>query len=283
MFQGFMLISDETGKCEEVFYYTGGERFEMHIADYTTEEKMNNRHLQMSVGFSVMEAMITTKGENVRAYEKGDKYYCYKCHSFANFEDGVCSKCGSSPLEIGGGEAYFFCKGCGKLVRSCICNPKELRPRTSEPDLFEERCDWCGSRHCNGECRRTRKGKGGGDKPQLPTPEQLRDLCTVTIAKPVGGTVMGAGIYKRGSTAIISASPASGYVFAGWNEFLETPVQGLQTVEGWFGSFVRFNNKYQLGLNIYLYKTDDNGRVPSKRIYNVLDIIDFVNRINVCN
>ena len=107
-FRGFMLISNENGKCEEVFYYMGGRRFKMHIGNYTAEEKKANKHLQVSVGFSLTETSIATKGGGGhQSGEDGDSY-CYNCHSLTDFDSGVCAICGAEPQEVGGGEAYFF-------------------------------------------------------------------------------------------------------------------------------------------------------------------------------
>lgn len=115
-FQGFMLISDETGKCEDVFYYMGGRRFKMQIGNYTAEEKRNNKHLQMSVGFSFMKTSVAVKGGGGHLSGEDGDSYCYNCHSLTIFDSGVCAVCGAEPQEIGGGEAYFFCKECGILV-----------------------------------------------------------------------------------------------------------------------------------------------------------------------
>ena len=108
-FRGFMLISDECGKCEDIFYYMGGKRFKMHIGNYTKEEKKVYKHLQISVGFSFLETSIATRdGGGHLSGEEGD-VYCYSCHALTNFNSGVCAVCGAEPEEIGGGEAYFFC------------------------------------------------------------------------------------------------------------------------------------------------------------------------------
>ena len=159
-FRGFMLISNETGKCEEVFYYMGGKRFKMHIGNYTAEEKKANKHLQVSVGFSLTETSIATKGGGGhQSGEDGDSY-CYNCHSLTDFDSGVCAICGAEPQEIGGGEAYFFCRGCGKLVESCTCQPDPTPdPDPENPD--DGACPLCGSTYCSGECQHT--GSGSGD------------------------------------------------------------------------------------------------------------------------
>ena len=161
-FRGFMLISNETGKCEEVFYYMGGRRFKMHIGNYTAEEKKANKHLQLSVGFSFVETSIATKGGGGhQSGEDGDSY-CYNCHSLTDFDSGVCAICGAEPQEIGGGEAYFFCRGCGKLIESCTCQPEPTPtpdPGPENPD--DGACPRCGNTYCNGECQHT--GSGGGD------------------------------------------------------------------------------------------------------------------------
>ena len=159
-FRGFMLISNETGKCEEVFYYMGGKRFKMHIGNYTAEEKKVNKHLQVSVGFSLTETSIATKGGGGhQSGEDGDSY-CYNCHSLTDFDSGVCAICGAEPQEIGGGEAYFFCRGCGKLVESCTCQPDPTPdPDPENPD--DGACPLCGSTYCSGECQHT--GSGSGD------------------------------------------------------------------------------------------------------------------------
>ena len=161
-FRGFMLISNENGKCEEVFYYMGGRRFKMHIGNYTAEEKNANKHLQVSVGFSFTETSIATKGGGGhQSGEDGDSY-CYNCHSLTDFDSGVCAICGAEPQEIGGGEAYFFCRGCGKLIESCTCQPEPTPtpdPGPENPD--DGACPRCGNTYCNGECQHT--GSGGGD------------------------------------------------------------------------------------------------------------------------
>ena len=161
-FRGFMLISNENGKCEEVFYYMGGRRFKMHIGNYTAEEKKANKHLQLSVGFSFVETSIATKGGGGhQSGEDGDSY-CYNCHSLTDFDSGVCAICGAEPQEIGGGEAYFFCRGCGKLIESCTCQPEPTPtpdPGPENPD--DGACPRCGNTYCNGECQHT--GSGGGD------------------------------------------------------------------------------------------------------------------------
>ena len=161
-FRGFMLISNETGKCEEVFYYMGGKRFKMHIGNYTAEEKKANKHLQVSVGFSFTETSIATKGGGGhQSGEDGDSY-CYNCHSLTDFDSGVCAICGAEPQEIGGGEAYFFCRGCGKLVESCTCQPEPTPTPDPDPENPDDgACPRCGNTYCNGECQHT--GSGGGD------------------------------------------------------------------------------------------------------------------------
>ena len=161
-FRGFMLISNETGKCEEVFYYMGGKRFKMHIGNYTAEEKKANKHLQVSVGFSLTETSIATKGGGGhQSGEDGDSY-CYNCHSLTDFDSGVCAICGAEPQEIGGGEAYFFCRGCGKLVESCTCQPDPTPdPDPENPD--DGACPLCGSTYCSGECQHTGDGGGHGN------------------------------------------------------------------------------------------------------------------------
>ena len=159
-FRGFMLISNETGKCEEVFYYMGGRRFKMHIGHYTAEEKKANKHLQMSVGFSFVETSIATKSRGGHQPGEDVDFYCFNCHSLTNFNCGVCTVCGAGPKEIGGGEAYFFCRGCGKLVGSCICRP-EPPPHPENPKDKKEVCLLCGDIYCSGECQQD-KGFGGG-------------------------------------------------------------------------------------------------------------------------
>ena len=159
-FQGFMLISDETGKCEDVFYYTGGRRLKMQIGNYTAEEKRNNKYLQVSVGFSFMETSVAVKGGGGHLSGEDGDSYCYNCHSLSNFDSGVCAVCGAEPQEIGGGEGYFFCKGCGELVESCTCE-QEPTPDTDPVNPNEEACPLCGNINCCGECQNTGTGGGG--------------------------------------------------------------------------------------------------------------------------
>ena len=56
----------------------------------------------------------------------------------------------------------FFCRGCGKLVESCTCQPEQ--PPTPDPDPEnpdDGACPLCGSTYCSGECQHT--GSGSGD------------------------------------------------------------------------------------------------------------------------
>lgn len=187
-FEGFMLISDETGNCFEAFYYKNGYRLKMHINKNKTtpQERKNSILLQYSLGFSFLNKTISTKGGGGYLGGEQNDEYCYNCHALSNFSVGSCANCGASPSEIGGGDLYYFCQKCGRLEENCNCNP----PPETPPDR-EYACPFCRSFACEGECRQTGGGggstTGGGGIPQNKyTPKTGDKLALPNIPNNIG-------------------------------------------------------------------------------------------------
>ena len=67
-----------------------------------------------------------------------------------------------------------------------------------------------------------------------------------------------------------------------YDELLGASVQGLNNMEKWFNGFILFNEKYQLGLSVNLYKVYDNNEIISKRITGTHDFLSFLNETGIC-
>ena len=211
-FNGYMIVSDVEGEVLEAFYYRGGNRYFISLTNHVHGGSAGTDLF----GFTVRRTAPTTKGGGW--YDPGESQeLCPHCKR--PLIDYICDCPGWLDNTVVTGE-YIYCDGCGMLKGKCICRDNSCPVCGKEPCECSESssCHLCGSRYCNGECSDLGNGgRGGGDEPEPPSPEQPQDLYTVVIAEPVGGTVMGAGEYKKGSIAAISATPALGYVFAGWS------------------------------------------------------------------
>jgi hypothetical protein len=160
-FEGYMVISSVEGEPLWAYYYKDGTRRYAHLHG-SVKEKGESDYM----GFSLYSQGIATKSGSYSTGE-GDEW-CYSCHQYVNFNSGVCSNCGADPLEIGGGDEYYFCPQCGLIIQNCTCpNLPSLCPVCGGyPCTCPVACPYCGDPYCNGECQNNPNpdpGNGEGD------------------------------------------------------------------------------------------------------------------------
>lgn len=263
-FVGIMIISDVNGKYLCSFYYKNGKRFSIHFDDGDEEANKSNEF-----GFVIYNKGTITKGGTYNSGE--NEGYCFYCHQESTFTNMICDKCKSPQLSIDEG-GYYFCKTCGVVEDLCTC-PKYCSICNSTPCVCRVICSYCHMPYCNGECHicstcgselnsAGRCPICGGTGPSEPDPDDdnppptttVDSTYTLNISVDGGGSVIGAGNYQKGVTAIIFAVPNDNYVFGGWSGGYTS----LRTPE-----FITINRNYNIISTFYL-KTSDCGKLITK-------------------
>ena len=164
-FNGLFIISDETGRALNTYFYNNGNRHELHIVTDTCNA--NNLKGMASIGVAISNFPVLTKGGgDGNTTSEEDWRYCNYCQTVSKWvlnEEGtyICPNCESSETQAGFYALYFPCTNCGKWPEHCTCWHQD---HPQEP----------GSNSGNSICNKCGKIKGTPDKDGL----DITNYCT---------------------------------------------------------------------------------------------------------
>ncbi len=152
-FTGYQFFTNTDGSARGVFHYRNARRTSITLNAYDKEKD----YVYPQEAFSINLGSIGTKGDDTN---KPDMH-CWACESPMSSEDYVCPKCGAGPDELDEiiiiGEVDY-CGTCGNIRKKCTCSSGN-GGGNEEEEGDGDRCPYCLSSECSGECQEI--GEGG--------------------------------------------------------------------------------------------------------------------------
>ncbi|HNY05479.1 MAG TPA: zinc ribbon domain-containing protein [Candidatus Egerieousia sp.] len=177
-FNGFMLYSDETGKCVEAYYFGNSKKVMLGVIHDNNDMKNSTNRTATLIGFALHFPKIVTKSStdslqtnHPTGYitgEEGDSWYCYNCGVYVHGD--ICPNCKHGNSDANGGAFLMFCPDCGALVQDCNCGHfGGGGDHNYEPN---SPCPYCGREDCTGQCQNdnnnNNKDSGNGEDKDSP-------------------------------------------------------------------------------------------------------------------